>query len=408
MRKSTADEIRKKRTEELAATPYAGPGKDGEARVLADAVRDTVSFISDVKRPQDAVKELGKDVEAERKAIVENARQSAEEYGDSVARNTVETIRRIHNGTYSGGWEALWNELTDKEREGLVSPPLFRLTGDTQLIKTVDKYTPERVEIRVEKTFISLDRLELRWFFLFPEGEDEFFPDRNEAFDFNPKREIWTGDEIRIKVSGRFLEWRYDDYITVHRKDMTAEGWGEPVWDAQVVDRGEYAVGERYYYKKTNPVTGVYEISDVWRYGNRWRCPRSMRATESNGPGFYGSWPLVSGDMTVRLRTSLDDNPAAAIIAHGVKVDVDCRLMAGKEDITDKVRRWSIERKGEDMEADQVWNNAHGDFQGSVTLGAEDFGFLARKGVFQIDAWYPSSKPADDIPEMTYARLLIK
>lgn len=41
---------------------------------------------------------------------------------------------------------------------------------------------------------------------------------------------------------------------------------------AEVVDRGVWSKDANYYHKARNPETGVWEISDVWHNGAKWRC----------------------------------------------------------------------------------------------------------------------------------------
>lgn len=57
---------------------------------------------------------------------------------------------------------------------------------------------------------------------------------------------------------------------------------------AEIVDRGVWTSDARYYHKSRNADTSVYEISDVWHEGAKWRCladsqgvaPSSSRATQ--------------------------------------------------------------------------------------------------------------------------------
>lgn len=45
---------------------------------------------------------------------------------------------------------------------------------------------------------------------------------------------------------------------------------GRPI--CEYVDRGEWQNDGLYYFEKKNPATGVWEISDVWYLGCKWRC----------------------------------------------------------------------------------------------------------------------------------------
>lgn len=199
-------------------------------------------------------------------------------------------------------------------------------------------------------------------------------------------------------------------------EDMIGSGTGAEDGSV-IVDRGPWRVGETYYAGEENPVTGKKEISDTWRWSCRWRCTESGESTKDNGPGYYGPWMLISGENTPRIKTSLDEHPGEAMLSPGGSTEVECRLeTAGGEDLGDKVCGWSIERKGSDAEADAVWNNAHRNFDGRITLGTPDFGFPARRGVFEVTATFPAPEEngnaGDDTRQverkMNEARLIIR
>ena len=124
---------------------------------------------------------------------------------------------------------------------------------------------------------------------------------------------------------------------------------------------------------------------------------------------------MISGDNTPRIVTNLDDTPGECMLTPGGSVDVECRLVTtGGEELGSHVENWSIERKGGDAEADAVWNNSHLDFDGSIRLGTSDFGFLARKGIFEVAAVFaaPETDSAAASPQyemrMERARLIIR
>ena len=67
---------------------------------------------------------------------------------------------------------------------------------------------------------------------------------------------------------------------------------GKPI--AEVVDRGQWAAGTAYYAGDLNEETGVYEISDVWYSGCKWRCAKTGTTTT---PAWNNTdWAMVEGN----------------------------------------------------------------------------------------------------------------
>ena len=67
---------------------------------------------------------------------------------------------------------------------------------------------------------------------------------------------------------------------------------GKPI--AEVVDRGQWAAGTAYYAGDLNEETGVYEISDVWYSGCKWRCAKTGTTT---APAWNNTdWSMVEGN----------------------------------------------------------------------------------------------------------------
>lgn len=67
---------------------------------------------------------------------------------------------------------------------------------------------------------------------------------------------------------------------------------GKPI--AEVVDRGQWAAGTTYYAGDLNEETGVYEISDVWYSGCKWRCAKTGTTT---APAWNNTdWAMVEGN----------------------------------------------------------------------------------------------------------------
>ena len=67
---------------------------------------------------------------------------------------------------------------------------------------------------------------------------------------------------------------------------------GKPI--SEVIDRGPWAAGATYYCEALNPETGIYEISDVWYMGCKWRCAKTGTKT---APAWNNTdWAMVEGN----------------------------------------------------------------------------------------------------------------
>ena len=67
---------------------------------------------------------------------------------------------------------------------------------------------------------------------------------------------------------------------------------GKPI--SEVIDRGPWTAGAAYYCEALNPETGIYEISDVWYMGCKWRCAKTGTTT---APAWNNTdWAMVEGN----------------------------------------------------------------------------------------------------------------
>ena len=67
---------------------------------------------------------------------------------------------------------------------------------------------------------------------------------------------------------------------------------GKPI--SEVIDRGPWVAGATYYCEALNPETGIYEISDVWYMGCKWRCAKTGTTT---APAWNNTdWAMVEGN----------------------------------------------------------------------------------------------------------------
>ena len=67
---------------------------------------------------------------------------------------------------------------------------------------------------------------------------------------------------------------------------------GKPI--SEVIDRGPWAAGAAYYCEALNPETGIYEISDVWYMGCKWRCAKTGTTTAAAWNNT--DWAMVEGN----------------------------------------------------------------------------------------------------------------
>ena len=67
---------------------------------------------------------------------------------------------------------------------------------------------------------------------------------------------------------------------------------GKPI--SEVIDRGPWVAGATYYCEALNPETGIYEISDVWYMGCKWRCAKTGTTTAAAWNNT--DWAMVEGN----------------------------------------------------------------------------------------------------------------
>jgi len=131
---------------------------------------------------------------------------------------------------------------------------------------------------------------------------------------------------------------------------------GAPI--AEYVDRGAWSDTESYYHNAKNPTTGVYEISDVWYNGCKYRCQKTGTTT---APAWNNTdWAMIEGnpEFTVDFAEmeniyDMDNfNTALTIVAKLYNLDIT-------EDILDADVMWT--RYSEDADgveriaSDNAW-----------------------------------------------------
>lgn len=151
---------------------------------------------------------------------------------------------------------------------------------------------------------------------------------------------------------------------------------GKPV--SEIVDRGQWSATGDYYCEALNPTTGIYEISDVWYNGCKYRCAKTGTAT---APAWNNTdWAMVEGnpEFTVDFADTdylFDPDKFAltlTIIAKLYNMDIT-------DDILDADVQWT--RYSEDangverVASDNAWALKHAGAGKSIDLTVEDCDF---------------------------------
>lgn len=140
---------------------------------------------------------------------------------------------------------------------------------------------------------------------------------------------------------------------------------GKPV--PTYVDRGDWMQNptEPYHREAQNSITGVWETSDVWYVGCKWRC---IKDRPTGAPRWNSTeWAQIEGnpDFTIEIEVEnggLLDWDYFAL--HGTELQVKGRIhnMDVTEDIKDEDVTWTRYSEFEDgtprTGSDEIWNNA--------------------------------------------------
>lgn len=151
---------------------------------------------------------------------------------------------------------------------------------------------------------------------------------------------------------------------------------GKPV--SEIVDRGPWSATGDYYCEALNPNTGIYEISDVWYNGCKYRCARTGTTI---APAWNNTdWAMVEGnpDFTVDFAETdyLFDpdkfNLTLTIIARLYNMDITADILDADVQWT----RYSEDANGvERVASDNAWALRHAGAGKSIDLTVEDCDF---------------------------------
>lgn len=148
-------------------------------------------------------------------------------------------------------------------------------------------------------------------------------------------------------------------YQNIHQIDY--KGKRQPVY----VDRGNWVENpaEPYHFEATNSVTGVYETSDVWYYGCKWRC---IKDCPTDAPKWNSmQWMQIEGNPEFSIEIAIENGGLLDFdyfAAHGTTLEVTGKIynLDVTRDILDADVTWT--RYTEDpngtprTESDNVWN----------------------------------------------------
>lgn len=151
---------------------------------------------------------------------------------------------------------------------------------------------------------------------------------------------------------------------------------GRPV--SEIVDRGTWSADVDYYSQAVNPQTGIYEISDVWYNGCKYRCARTGTHT---APAWNNTdWAMVEGNPEFTVEFADTDlifdpdrfNLTLTIIAKLYNLDVTTDILTNDVQWT----RYSEDANGvERVASDQAWALRRAGAGKSINLTVDDCDF---------------------------------
>lgn len=160
--------------------------------------------------------------------------------------------------------------------------------------------------------------------------------------------------------------------------ELTARASGDENGELRYVDRGEWEQEEKYYCEAVNPDTKVYEVSDVWYKGCKYRCCKNLPQAP---PAWNNTdWKMIEGNpnfvVSFNEPESLLDldniDLTLTIVATFYNMDITADIL--DSDIV--WERYSEDAQGnERIESDKAWGVKHVDTGKSLHLTKEDMDF---------------------------------
>lgn len=147
---------------------------------------------------------------------------------------------------------------------------------------------------------------------------------------------------------------------------------------SEIVDRGAWVEGGKYYCDSRNPDTQLYETSDVWHYGCRWRCAKTGTAQE---PKWNSTdWGMIEGNPDFSVTFADVDN---VVDPDGFLIPLTIIARLYNRDVTADIAdtdivwtRYSEDDKGNKRPAsDDAWATKRANAGYSITLTEKDIDF---------------------------------
>ena len=137
---------------------------------------------------------------------------------------------------------------------------------------------------------------------------------------------------------------------------------GKPV--AEITDRGEWSSAADYYCNDLNATTGVYETSDVWLMGCKWRCAKT--GTKTTPAWNNTDWAMVEGNPAFSVDFADTD-----VIFDPDRFALTLTIIATlyNQDVTDDV-----------LDADVEWTRYSEDANGNPRTASDTAWALKRAG----------------------------
>lgn len=137
---------------------------------------------------------------------------------------------------------------------------------------------------------------------------------------------------------------------------------GKPV--VTFVDRGSWVEGGSYYSEAENPATGIWETSDVWYMGCKWRC---MKTGAAGAPAWDSTdWAMVEGNPDYTVEFAETD-----YLFDPDKFDVTLTIIA---------RLYNLVITDDILDTDVIWTRYSEDAQGNPRTASDNAWAIRRAG----------------------------
>ncbi len=181
----------------------------------------------------------------------------------------------------------------------------------------------------------------------------------NYGATFGTLPEFLLSDPTLPIIPGR--DYLYARGIVVQDFIQT-DHFGKPI--STFVDRGQWSATADYYSEAINPATGIYETSDVWYRGCKYRC---MKTGTHNPPAWNSTeWAMIEGnpDFTVEF------------------AETDYLFDPDNFDLTLEIIAWlhNIDITQDILDTDVVWTRYSEDAQGVPRTASDNAWAIKRAG----------------------------